>query len=145
MQTDRAITNNKQDIVIWNNENATCMLIDVAVSGDRNVIKKEAEKSLKIEIQRMWNVKTKVIPVIIGATGTISKSIHKIPQQHTVKARRQGTTDNSDIGHCTLTAGSTDVKYRTFVMGNSITCSINCNYRIAATLYTVETWFVSGV
>ena len=40
--------------------------------------KKEAEKILKykdvtIEIQRMWNVKTKVIPVIIGATRTISK------------------------------------------------------------------------
>jgi len=54
------------------------MLIDVAISGDRNVLKKEAEKILKyedltIEIQRMWNVKTKVIPVIIGATGTISK------------------------------------------------------------------------
>ena len=43
------------------------MLIDVAISGDRNVIKKETEKILKykdltIEIQRMWNVKTKVIP-----------------------------------------------------------------------------------
>ena len=25
----------------------------------------------------MWNVKTKVIPVIIGATGTISKSLRK--------------------------------------------------------------------
>ena len=54
------------------------MLIDVTISGDRNVIKKEAEKILKykdltIEIQRMWNVKTKVIAVIIGATGTISK------------------------------------------------------------------------
>ena len=52
------------------------MLIDVAISGDRNVIKKETEKILKyknltIEIQRMWKVKTRVIPVIIGATGTI--------------------------------------------------------------------------
>jgi hypothetical protein len=58
------------------------MLIDVAISGDRNVIKKEADKILKyedltIEIQRMWNVKTRVIPVIIGATGTISKSFRK--------------------------------------------------------------------
>jgi len=58
------------------------MLIDVAISGDRNVIKKEAEKILKyrdltIEIQRMWNIKTKVIPVIIGATGTISNAFRK--------------------------------------------------------------------
>ena len=53
------------------------MLIDVAISGDRNVLKKEAEKILKykdltIEIQRMWNVKTNVIPVIMDATGTIT-------------------------------------------------------------------------
>ena len=70
------------------------MLIDIAVSGDRNVIKKEAEKILKykdltIEIQRMWNVETKVIPVIIRATGTISKSFRKymcnIPGKHEVK------------------------------------------------------------
>ena len=58
------------------------------------MIKKEAEKILKyedlsIEIQRMWNVKTKVIPVIIGANGTISKSFRKyvsdITGKHEVK------------------------------------------------------------
>ena len=43
------------------------------------MIKKDAEKILKYkdlttEIQCMWNVKTKVIPVIIGATGTIYQS-----------------------------------------------------------------------
>jgi len=58
------------------------MLIEVAILGDRNVIKREAEKILKykdltIEIQRMWNVKTKVKPVITGATVTISKSFRK--------------------------------------------------------------------
>jgi hypothetical protein len=70
------------------------MLIDVAISGDRNVIKKEAEKILKykdltIEIQRMWNVKARVIPVIIRASGTISKSFRKyvssIPGKHEVR------------------------------------------------------------
>jgi len=70
------------------------MLIDVVISGDRNVIKKEAEKILKyqnltIEIQRMWNVKTNVIPVITGATGTISRAFKKyvsnIPGHHEVK------------------------------------------------------------
>ena len=73
---------NKPDLIVRDNEKGTCMLIDVAISGDRNVIKKKAEKILKykdltIEIQRMWNVKTKVITVIIGATGTISKSFRK--------------------------------------------------------------------
>jgi hypothetical protein len=69
-------------------------LIDVAISGDRNVIQKEAEKILKcknltIEIQHMWNVKTGLIPVIIGATRTISKSFRKhvrtIPRNREVK------------------------------------------------------------
>ena len=68
------------------NEAGTCVLIDVAISGDRNAIKKEAEKILKykdmtIEIKRMWKVKTRVIPVIIGATGTISKSFRATYQE----------------------------------------------------------------
>ena len=58
------------------------------------MIKKEAEKILRykdltIEIQRMWDVKTKVTPVIIGTTGTISTSYRKyvsnIPGNHEVK------------------------------------------------------------
>jgi hypothetical protein len=76
VQTDRTIPNNKPDIIIRDNKNGTCMLTDVAISGDRNVIQQEAENILKYEnltsdIQRMWNVNAKVIPVIIGATGTI--------------------------------------------------------------------------
>ena len=76
------------------------MLIDVAISEDRNMIKKEAEKILRykdltVEIQRMWNVKTKVIPVIIGATGTVSKLFRKyvsdIPGKHEVKELLLGT------------------------------------------------------
>jgi hypothetical protein len=43
-------------------------------------------KDLTIEIQRMWSVKTRVIPVIIGATGTILKSIQKIREHHTRKS-----------------------------------------------------------
>jgi hypothetical protein len=61
---------------------------------DDNVIQKEAEKILKYkdlttEIQHMWNVKTTVIPAIIGVTVTISKSFRKyvstIPGNHEVK------------------------------------------------------------
>jgi hypothetical protein len=76
------------------------MLIDIAISGDRNVIKKEADqilkyKNLTIEIQCMWDVKTKMIPVIIGATGTISKSFRKyvsnIPRKLEVKELQKTT------------------------------------------------------
>jgi len=54
------------------------MLVDVAISGDKNLIKKEINKSLKYAdftrgIQCIWNVKSEAMPVIIGASGTISK------------------------------------------------------------------------
>jgi len=73
------------------------MLIDVAIPGERNVIKKEAKKILKykdltIEIHCMWNVKTTVIPVLIGATWTISKSFRKYVTYHetmTLSYRKQ--------------------------------------------------------
>ena len=73
MRTDRTILNNKPDIIIRDNKQGTSMLTDAAICGDGNVIKKEAGKILTykdfiIEIQRMWNVKTKVIPVITGPT-----------------------------------------------------------------------------
>jgi hypothetical protein len=94
VQTDRTIPNNKPDIIIGDNEKGSCMLIDVVISGDRNVIKKGAEKILKYkdlttEVERMWNLKVSVIPIIIGATGTISTSFRKyvsdIPGNHDVK------------------------------------------------------------
>ena len=69
------------------------MLTEVAISGQRNGIKKEAEKTLKYkdliaEIQRMWNVKANVIPVITGRVGTISKSLRhylsNMPGKHDI-------------------------------------------------------------
>jgi len=62
------------------------------------VIKKEAEKMLKyedliIDMQHMRNVKAKVKPVIIGAIGTISKSLRQylrnIPGKHKIKYKTQ--------------------------------------------------------
>ena len=77
------------------------MLIDVAISGYRNVIKKDAEKILKykdltIEIQYMLNVKAKVIPVIIGVTGTIARSLRQylsnIAGKHEIKELQKTAT-----------------------------------------------------
>jgi chorismate mutase len=77
------------------------MLIDVAISGARTVTEREADEILKykdltIEIQRMWNVKTRVISVEIRATETISKSFRKyvrnVPGKHEVKELQKTAT-----------------------------------------------------
>ena len=68
-----------------------CILIAVAITADRNVVQKEAEKKLKyksscIEIERMWNLECKVIAVITGVTGIVTKGLRKnmdaIPRKH---------------------------------------------------------------
>ena len=89
------------------NEKRTSMLINVAILGDRNVIKKEAEnilkyKDLKTKIQHMWNVKTKVIPIIKEATGTMSKSFIKylshIPEKYKIKELQKTVILHTNCG-----------------------------------------------
>ena len=92
VRTDGTIPNNKPDIIIRDNKEGTSMLIDAAIPGDRNVIKKEAEKILKykdliIEIQRTWNLKTELVPVRKAANGTLLNITQTIPEQHTRRAR----------------------------------------------------------
>jgi hypothetical protein len=65
----------------------------VAIPADRNVVQKEAEKTLKykslcIEIQQMWNLKCRIVPGIIGATGMVARSLRKnleaVPGKHSI-------------------------------------------------------------
>ena len=82
IRTDRTIQVNRPDIVIKHNQNKTCQLIDVSVPSDSNISVKEFEKlskykDLEIEIAKMWKMKTKTIPAIVGALGMIKKRIQK--------------------------------------------------------------------
>jgi hypothetical protein len=70
----------------------------VAISADRNVVQKEAEKKLKymslcIQIQRLWNLKCKIVPVIIGATEIVTngwmKSLVAIPGKHSIDSPKR--------------------------------------------------------
>ncbi|KAL1447790.1 hypothetical protein WDU94_009835 [Cyamophila willieti] len=91
VQTDRGIKANKPDIIIKDKKRRTCQLIDVAIPSDYNITQKEAEKYLKykdlqIEAQRLWNLKTTIVPIVIGATGLVSyktcEAIQQIPGEH---------------------------------------------------------------
>jgi len=94
VQTLRTIPNNKPVIVIREIEKGTCRLKYFTISGDKSVIKTKAEKIFKnkgltTEIQRIWNVTTKLAQEITGATGTTSKYFRKylsnIPGKREIK------------------------------------------------------------
>ena len=95
VHTDREVTANRPYIIIKNKKEKTCSLIDVAIPADRNVVQKEAEKklnykSLCIEIQQIWNLKCTIIPIIIGATGIVMRSLRKnleaVPGKHSINS-----------------------------------------------------------
>jgi hypothetical protein len=71
---------NQHDIVLHDKTKKTNLLIDTAIPDDSNFNTKETEKlnkynDLEIEISRMWTVRTKIVPIIIGALGTIMKRL----------------------------------------------------------------------
>jgi len=75
------ISARRPDLVLVNKDDRHTFLIDVACTMDRNVLSKENEKvekyqDLSIELQHLWNTRVKVVPLIIGALGSISSSIY---------------------------------------------------------------------
>ena len=82
--TDRTMQANRPDIIIKRKQNKTCQLIDMSVPPDSNIPVKELAnknlskyKDLEIEIAKLWKMKTKIIPVIVGALGMIKKGTQK--------------------------------------------------------------------
>ena len=70
----------------------------------------------------MWNVQLKLIPVITGAVGTISKSLRQylsnITRKYEIKElKKKKKKKNSRIGRCTHTAESANVKVQNIFHG----------------------------
>ena len=58
----------------------TCRIVDFAIPADHWVKLKESEKrdkylDLARELKKLWNLKVTVIPIVIGALGTITKGL----------------------------------------------------------------------
>ena len=80
VNTDRTVTAHRPDIIVKDSVNSTCKLIDMTVPSDRNIAlteieKKSKYKDLELEIQRMLHMKTIVIPVVVGALGTVKNGM----------------------------------------------------------------------
>ena len=98
VNTDRTITANRPDIVVKDSENSTCKLVDMPVPSDRKnalkeIGKKSKYKDLELEIQRTGNMKTVVIPAVVGVLGTVKKgmveNIKKVSKVATVTELRK--------------------------------------------------------
>ena len=80
IQTDNEIQARRPDIVVVNKKERKCYITDVAVLGDVRIAEKEMEKiekydELKREVERLWKVKAKVIPIVLGALGTVTRNL----------------------------------------------------------------------
>jgi hypothetical protein len=87
VQINRTIPNNKLDITLHDAKTETCKIIDVAISGDRNVIKKEAKKILRYKDfnnRNSMHVECKNKSEIHNNRGNWNhlKIIQTIPEQH---------------------------------------------------------------
>ena len=93
----------------------------------------------------MFNVRAKVLPVIIGVTETISKShrhyLNNIPGKHAIKVLQK----TAMLGTAHIVRKVLMLNYKTFNMRNNIICSTYSKYRTAVTIYTLEIWFVSEI
>jgi hypothetical protein len=106
------------------------------------VIKKETEKVLTyefltVETQRMLNLK--MIPVIIGATGTVSESFRKylinVPVKNIMQLQKTAV-----LGTVLILRKVQMYSYKMFIVGINITCTIYCNNKIVVTVCTIETY-----
>ena len=58
-------------MVVVDNKRRTCKIIDFAVPGDMRIEEKQKEKiekdqDIRRELQKIWNVRVKIIPLVVG-------------------------------------------------------------------------------
>ena len=69
-------------IIIINKRKRICKIVDFAVPADHRTNLKEGEKKDKYldlarELKSLWNMKVTIVPIVIGALGTVTKGLLK--------------------------------------------------------------------
>ena len=85
IQTDHLISARRLDLIVnhtHKKKKRTCKIVDFIVPADHRVKLKESEKKDKYidlarELKKLWNMKVTIIPIVIGAFGTVTKGLLK--------------------------------------------------------------------
>ena len=82
IQTDHLIPTRRPDLIIINKKKRICKIVDFAVPADHRINLKESAKKDKYldlarELKKLWNMKMMIVPIMIGAYGTITKGLLK--------------------------------------------------------------------
>ena len=87
IQADPLISDRRPELIIFTKKEKkkrTCKIVDFAVPADHRIKLKECEKKDKyldlareLKKKKQWNVKVTIIPIVIGAFGTVIKGISK--------------------------------------------------------------------
>ena len=86
VQTDHLISARRPDLIIIKKKKKKkmkiCKIVDFAVTADNRIKMKECEKrdkyiDLARELKKLWNMKVRIIPIVIGAFGTVTKRLLK--------------------------------------------------------------------
>ena len=67
-------------MVVVDKKRRTCKIIDFVVPGDSRIEEKENVKiekyqDLRRELQRIWDVRVKIVPLVVGSLGAIPKQL----------------------------------------------------------------------
>ena len=86
VQTDHLISARRPDLIVISQKKKkkkrTCKIVDFAVPADHRIKLKECGKKDKYlhlarELKMLWNMNVTIIPIVIGAFGTVSKRLLK--------------------------------------------------------------------
>ena len=98
IQTDHLLSARRPDLIIINNnknkKKKTCKIVDFAVPADHRIKLRECEKrdnyvDLARELKKLWNIKVTIIPIVIGAFGTVTKGLLKALEDLEVGGREE--------------------------------------------------------
>ena len=133
MRTKATTPNNESDIITLENEKGTCQFKGIAISGEKNVMKKEAEnilrhKDLTIETGHV-ECKNKCGTRNNRGNWNYLKIVQKIPEQHNGEAQNQGATENIHIGHCTCTLETPKYSVKNLCHDHSVISKYHMHYR----------------